>query len=985
MSFIRFVMAAMICISVSTAQVMIPRLVDHRTESNVEMQNLAVHVSVLGGIARTTYEMTFYNRENRVLEGRFQLPLAEGQEVVEFALEVNGEMRDGVVVEKEKGRVVFEEIVRRGVDPGLLEKSEGNVYKARVYPVPSLGFKRIRITTEQSLVGDERGLCYRLPLDSGTTFKTFSVKVEIATDELRPVPEKEGEELFFKEFHKVWMAEKSLRDYTPKGSLAFIIPEDEDSKNVIAGTASDGNKYFYIRTRFAVDEQKREWSDTVTVLWDRSGSTTSGEISKRLALLEKLLTDHKAIKVIELIPFHITLEKSEYFTTTGKGADSFLEHIRSLHSDGATALGAIDLAEVSSDKVLLISDGINTFGNDSLKRAGKEISVITSGSRANHTYLKTVARNSGGTYINLEQIDVQSAVKLLDIAPVRCIDQVVTKGSARQLYGEIYPDRGIYTLAGKFSGKNAEIELAFASGDNRISSKKFKIAPTSNSPLNGDDIARLWATRKVVHLQAAAGDRRDEIVELAEQFSLVTEHTSLIILETLDDYIRYEIVPPLSLQDDYYAVLKNQRKKEERETVSAVERVLTKLDERISWWERNFSEKRYKKKEKDTSRVVTSSAQTMANTVMDLDEESGIRRLESGRRSLESHERSELAESFEDVENQGYWDNPTQLYITDSDESDAVGMKKSAGGSSRAGGTAIEIKKWKANASYISDIEESKTPFISYLKFKDEYQKSPAFFLDVSDIFFQKGDTSLAIAVLSNLAEMDVENHQLLRALGYRLFEYRQYTKAEIIFRRIAKIRAEEPQSWRDLALTLERLGSYQEAAELYHKVVLGTWDRRFSDVDIIALNELNSLIARHGEHIDESKFDQRLLKNLTQDIRVTLSWDADATDIDLWVIDPTREKCSYKNRKTGIGGFMSHDFTGGYGPEEFVLKDAIPGVYKVKAKYYGSSQQFLTGAVTVKMSLQRDFGRKGQKTEEITLRLTSRRETVEVGQFTVE
>jgi uncharacterized protein YfaP (DUF2135 family) len=50
-------------------------------------------------------------------------------------------------------------------------------------------------------------------------------------------------------------------------------------------------------------------------------------------------------------------------------------------------------------------------------------------------------------------------------------------------------------------------------------------------------------------------------------------------------------------------------------------------------------------------------------------------------------------------------------------------------------------------------------------------------------------------------------------------------------------------------------------------------------------------------------------------DLRVVLSWDADNSDMDLWVTDPNGERAYYGNRLTYQGGRMSQDFTGGYGP----------------------------------------------------------------------
>ena len=114
------------------------------------------------------------------------------------------------------------------------------------------------------------------------------------------------------------------------------------------------------------------------------------------------------------------------------------------------------------------------------------------------------------------------------------------------------------------------------------------------------------------------------------------------------------------------------------------------------------------------------------------------------------------------------------------------------------------------------------------------------------------------------------------------------------------------------------------------------------------------------------------------------LTWDADNTDIDLYVTDPDGEKAYYGHRLTYQGGRMSLDFTGGYGPEEFSLKRAKPGKYKVEARYFGDRRQNVTGATTLQAKLTTKFGTTGQQEQIVTLRLQGRAETVFVGEFEV-
>lgn len=165
-------------------------------------------------------------------------------------------------------------------------------------------------------------------------------------------------------------------------------------------------------------------------------------------------------------------------------------------------------------------------------------------------------------------------------------------------------------------------------------------------------------------------------------------------------------------------------------------------------------------------------------------------------------------------------------------------------------------------------------------------------------------------------------------------------------------------------------------------QVVTRPWHNRFPDIELIALAEMNALIATAPQTLDRSAIDPRFPRNLPLDLCVVLSWDADNADIDLWVTDPNGERSYYANRLSYQGGARSRDFTGGYGPEEYSLKRAKPGRYLIQAQFYGHRQQVVAGATTLNVRLYSGFGTSGQKEEQITLRLKGQREVVTVGEF---
>ena len=171
---------------------------------------------------------------------------------------------------------------------------------------------------------------------------------------------------------------------------------------------------------------------------------------------------------------------------------------------------------------------------------------------------------------------------------------------------------------------------------------------------------------------------------------------------------------------------------------------------------------------------------------------------------------------------------------------------------------------------------------------------------------------------------------------------------------------------------------------ELY-AIYLDERPDRFGDINTIALTEMNALIAASGGEIRTEAIDSRLIANLPADIRVVLSWDLDNTDMDLWITGPDGEAAYYRQPRTRLGGRLSRDCTRGYGPEEFMLKKAAPGLYRVAVDYYGHSRQTIAGEVTMMVTVFSKFGTPGQKQRTTTLRLKKNRELISVAEFLVE
>ena len=124
---------------------------------------------------------------------------------------------------------------------------------------------------------------------------------------------------------------------------------------------------------------------------------------------------------------------------------------------------------------------------------------------------------------------------------------------------------------------------------------------------------------------------------------------------------------------------------------------------------------------------------------------------------------------------------------------------------------------------------------------------------------------------------MDLQNRQVLRLLAYRLQQAGEVANALPLFERVLELAPNEPQSHRDLGLALAEAGQAQKAVDRLYEVVIGRWDGRFPDIDLIALAELNGIVARaarEGRPVDVA----RSSRGCSATCRSTCAWSSPGT-----------------------------------------------------------------------------------------------------------
>ncbi|QTN34268.1 DUF2135 domain-containing protein [Akkermansiaceae bacterium] len=912
-------------------------------------------VNGLHAVVETT--IVFHNPNARDLEGELVFPLPDGAAVCGYSLDIAGVLVDGVVVTKERARVAFETEVRRNVDPGLVEHIQGNLYRTRIYPLPANGERRIRLTYTTPLATAQNGdAALQIPMPREVIAK-LDVKIEVsAPDGIAPEVGGLGDARFEKA-EKIWRVASTSENAKPGEDILVALPKPPVSFQRIERDAAGTNR-FMVTALAPARKQIAPEPGKIHVLWDASGSRYGADFTKEFELLKRTKATGYSLTVFRDMP-----EPSRDFANV----DELIAAIKDAPYDGGTDISV--LASQPAAHTLLFTDGFDTLSGVTLEFGGSIPVAIVSQTVANREALRQAC---AGALIDLQTTTPEAAWSEIENPSSRVIGIKGTGVANVQGIGQ--PAQGRISLLGELTGDEASVRIQYADG-----SESEPFALSGADATEGEILATAWAAARVSQLSPRSDEFSDELLTLGRTYGIVSPATSLIVLETLDQWVRHEIEPPATLPDmrrQWQGEMKRLAKQNDADPARRLEQIAGLWKERVAWWKTDFSKARVEPRgngREENERALTDSAVAEAAP------------------SAPASAADPFAAPNEQLQrNTGGGGGGFAR---------GIDAKMEAGKDGSAPGASIEIKPWSPDTPYLKAIRAAKDGlrYSAYLDQREKWAESPAFFLDCAGVFFGDGEEALARRILTNLAELRIEEPGLLRVLAWRLQQAGEFDPAIVILRRVAKLRPEEPQSFRDLALALSERGrskktkaDLEEAMGLFLKVALGGWGRHGESIPIFALEEMNGLIAwTERQDWPEAKkpvipeFDKRLRDNLDTDIRIVMSWDADATDMDLHVMEPGGEEACYSHNRTARGGLVSQDITDGYGPEEYMIRKAPEGGYAISTNYFGSRQQTVVGPATVTATVFTNWGRPNEERQVLTIRLDKEKEKIDIGTIT--
>lgn len=950
----------------------------------IVLRSVQIHSEVFAGQAQTRIEIKLFNPNNRVLEGELQFPLLEGQIVTGFALDVNGKLRDAVPVPKAIGQEIFEDIRRRRVDPGLLEATAFNQYKLRIYPLPAMGERRVVITVTESLATNKQGLSqWRLPLQYASKVEDMLVNVRLVGLDAKHVLIASSPTGFSSQSawgsttvrwqRKQWPASPGANDWL---HLALQTPIDgwTTTPSVLTGRSGE-DAYFIAQVPVLEQLVARSEPKRISLIWDASGSMTGRNTAKLLGVLDAYFATLKSRVTVDLIVVRNRTEATKSFTVSARDWRALQDALQSESSDGSSNFDTLAI-HPATDLTLLATDGLVTDGKRSINYSHTApVFALTASIATDQKRLQALANRTGGVVLDCLQTSPQDAAKTM--TTVGWAATSLRSLKARNLVSKsAKPINDKLTIAGQLQADEAKIDVELTHP--KFGKKVVSVNVKSTTDIN-PWAAQQWATLQTAVLAENPAQNKVALESISARHGLVGPNSSLIVLELAADYARYKLSPPPELEVEVtrLAYLANQQ--ESQAQLSHLATVVAQFDERQKWWDKVFP-----KTLAAPEPVAVPSSAGNGGT------ERAAAQATLGRASPPTP-------SFASPMGARPPTAPAPAPIAAAAPARAAPaaaapavaaapVATTANAAPNIDTATVSLQGAIANALYAQRLRQAPADkrYAIYLDERINFEKSSSFFLDAANIFFDKGESDLGLRVLSNLAELNLENRQLLRLYAYRLSQAKRHDLALAIFERIKDLAPNEPQSWRDLGLTLSEVNQPQAAVDALWEVVTKRWDGRFTGVNLIALAELNAIASRANSltagSVNLSNVDARLRVNLPLDLRITMAWDTDDTDMDLHVTDPLKEVANYSNRFTRQGGAMSPDAQGGYGPEEYSLKQAAEGEYTIEANFYGQRQQVLTDGTTVMLRITTNFGKPNSKDEWVTRRLTATSERIRMG-----
>lgn len=541
------------------------------------VKSIKIDTTISSQVATTHVEQVFRNDTNVTLEGTYLFPIPESASVAEFAIWDGDRRLVGEVRTREEARRIYDEIVRRQRDPGLLEYAGKDLFQASIFPILPHSDKKLEITYTQVVRAEGGTVSYRYPLGTGrqlTQIGSVAGRVEVESKEpLRNVysPTHVIDVKRSSDRRSVVSFESQSGKESQDFQLFYTISKEDFGLTLLTHREAGKHGYFLLMISPKDDWSEQEYSakDVVFVV-DTSGSMAEeGKMEKaRAALLYgvRILRPQDRFNIISFAGEEHLMEAG-MIAADERGRARGEAFVKALRPVGGTNINQSLLAAlrqfIDSDRerpkmLVFMTDGLPTVDETNVTKIVDNVRKTTKpgvrlftfgvGYDVNTTLLDKLAAENGGVADYVEpkedlEVKVSNFFSKVNY-PVLTDVQLDLGGAQTDL---IYP-RGIpdvfrgsqVTMIGRYSNaadlNSVQLKLTGKSGG---ATRTYTYA-NLRFPLRSDAneyLPRLWATRRVgwlmeqVRSNGEQKELRDEIVDLGTRYGIVTPYTSYLALE----------------------------------------------------------------------------------------------------------------------------------------------------------------------------------------------------------------------------------------------------------------------------------------------------------------------------------------------------------------------------------------------------------------------------------------------------------------------
>jgi hypothetical protein len=330
-------------------------------------------------------------------------------------------------------------------------------------------------------------------------------------------------------------------------------------------------------------EVKRPALRSVVLFWDASESGAGRDQGPTFRLLDAWFREQGEVKVVlKWLRDGVT----EGGTHEVRGGDwSGLKRVlETVDYDGATSFDGLAVGAKEADAVIYCGDGIATLGRTT-GLIERPLLVLKRGAGELAGSLREWMERSGGIEVEVDVLETAAALRKMLVLPFRVVG--VSGEGVRDFQiggGELRPGQ-VVRLSGSLNAAGAgEVEIAYGVGTEVKLRRKLAFGAVMQEP---GALRRLWAQRKLLEMERATERDAAKITAHCIEHGLVSDETSLIVLERFEDHVRYEIPPPEpDLRAKYYEALAMKRQGVRGDLDS-------RWRSRLAWYERSFPDRDY--------------------------------------------------------------------------------------------------------------------------------------------------------------------------------------------------------------------------------------------------------------------------------------------------------------------------------------------------------------------------------------------------------